>query len=98
MGCFVQISFFECVLTRLAARVPPPLDEIPDQDTPFGKLHALASAALNRRAVDYHLQLSILLKGARGIGKVTVAGWVAQRLGIHLLEVCHPKSSCAEVN
>ena len=58
-----------------------------NEETPYGKLLALASAALNRRAVEYHLQLSILLKGARGVGKATVAGWVAQQLGIHLLEV-----------
>lgn len=67
--------------------MPPPADLIPNQDTPFGKLLALSSAALNRRAVDYHLQLSILLQGARGVGKATVASWVAQRLGIHLFEV-----------
>lgn len=40
-----------------------------------------------RRAADYDLHLSILLKGARGVGKFTVASWVAQRLGMHLLEV-----------
>lgn len=40
-----------------------------------------------RHAVDYELHLSVLLKGVRGIGKFTVATWVAQRLGMHLLEV-----------
>jgi peroxin-6 len=40
-----------------------------------------------RHAMDYGLHLSVLLKGARGIGKFTVATWVAQRLGMHLLEV-----------
>lgn len=73
---------------RAAQKVPPPADLIPNQDTPFGKLLALSSASLNRRAVDYHLQLSILLQGARGAGKATIASWVAQRLGIHLFEVC----------
>ena len=68
-------------------KVPPPTGLTPNQDTPFGKLLALSSAALNRRAVDYHLQLSILLQGSRGVGKATVASWVAQRLGIHLFEV-----------
>ena len=55
--------------------------------SPFGKLYALSSAAMARRAVVYGLHFSILLKGARGVGKFTVASWVAQRLGIHLLEV-----------
>ena len=72
---------------QAAQKVPPPMDSIPSQDTPFGKLLALSAAALSRRAVDYHLQLSILLQGSRGVGKATVAGWVAQRLGIHLFEV-----------
>ena len=75
--------------SNTAQRVLPPEDVIPDQDTAFGKLLALASAALNRRAVDYHLQLSILLQGPRGCGKATTATWVAQRLGIHLLEVVY---------
>lgn len=38
--------------------------------------------------MDYELHLSVLLKGARGIGKFTVAAWVAQSLGMHLFEVC----------
>ena len=56
-------------------------------ETSFGKLFALSSATLARRAVDYDLHLSILLKGTRGIGKFTIATWVAQRLGMHHLEV-----------
>lgn len=53
---------------------------------------ALCSATLLRDAVDYHLHLSVLLKGTRGTGKFTTACWVAQRMGMHLLEVtfvCH---------
>ena len=38
-------------------------------------------------AVDYDLRLSVLLKGARGVGKQTTTRWVAQKAGIHLLEV-----------
>ncbi|KIM80937.1 hypothetical protein PILCRDRAFT_72673 [Piloderma croceum F 1598] len=56
-------------------------------ESSFGKLLALSSATLARGAVDYDLHLSILLKGARGIGKFTVATWVAQRLGMHHLEI-----------
>ncbi|KAH9951413.1 AAA-domain-containing protein [Amylocystis lapponica] len=57
------------------------------EDSAYGKLLALSSAALTRHAVDYQLQLSILLQGPKGVGKYTVASWVAQRLGIHLYEV-----------
>ncbi|KAH9890705.1 AAA-domain-containing protein [Cubamyces lactineus] len=101
LGCWVDPSATRMVQTgiehsrvpnmaqylSITQRIPPPEETIPDQDTAFGKLLALASAALNRRAVDYHLQLSILLQGPRGCGKATTAAWVAQRLGIHLLEV-----------
>ncbi|RPD65775.1 AAA-domain-containing protein [Lentinus tigrinus ALCF2SS1-7] len=101
LGCWIDTAVTRMVQTgiehsRIPAMAqylgtayvfPPPVDTVPDQDTPFGKLLALSSAALNRRAVDYHLQLSILLQGPRGVGKATIAGWVAQQLGIHLLEV-----------
>ena len=106
LGCWIDPSITRMVQTGIEhsripdagtyfglGRVSPPTEALLAQETPFGKLLALASAALNRRAVDYHLQLSILLKGARGIGKATVASWVAQRLGIHLLEVCHQSVS-----
>ncbi|KAJ3851183.1 AAA-domain-containing protein [Lentinula lateritia] len=51
------------------------------------KLHSISSVVLERRAVDYNLQLSMLLKGARGIGKYTAASQVARNLGMHILEV-----------
>ncbi|KAI1788454.1 AAA-domain-containing protein [Ganoderma leucocontextum] len=100
-GCWVDTAVSRMVQTGVehsrvpdmggylstAQKVPPPADLIPNRDTPFGKLLALSSAALNRGAVDYHLQLSIMLQGSRGVGKATVASWVAQRLGIHLFEV-----------
>lgn len=56
-------------------------------DRPFNKLLALSSATMARRAIDYDLHTSILLKGARGIGKFTAATWVARQLGLHVLEV-----------
>lgn len=55
--------------------------------SPFEKLVAISSAATTQRALDYKLDFSVLLKGARGAGKFTTACWVAQRLGMHLLEV-----------
>ncbi|KAJ4501694.1 P-loop containing nucleoside triphosphate hydrolase protein [Lentinula lateritia] len=51
------------------------------------KLHSISSVVLERRAVDYNLQLSVLLKGARGIGKYTAASQIARNLGMHILEV-----------
>lgn len=47
----------------------------------------MTSAAFSQRAVDYDLHLSFLLNGGRGIGKFTVASWVAESLGLHLFEV-----------
>ena len=57
-------------------------------DSAYGKLTALTAAALRPNAVEYQLQLSILLKGPKGSGKFTTASWVTQHLGIHLFEVC----------
>ncbi|KII88818.1 hypothetical protein PLICRDRAFT_42057 [Plicaturopsis crispa FD-325 SS-3] len=74
----------EALYTSLI-RMPSP--SLLSPGSAFEKLLSLCSAALVQRAVDYKLHLSILLKGARGIGKFTVASWVAQRLGMHLLEV-----------
>ncbi|KAJ4480455.1 P-loop containing nucleoside triphosphate hydrolase protein [Lentinula edodes] len=51
------------------------------------KLHSISSVVLERRAVDYNLQLSVLLKGARGVGKYTATSQVARNLGMHILEV-----------
>lgn len=60
------------------------VDELP---TMLSKLHALVSAAFSLSAAEYRLQLSILLHGARGTGKMTAVTNVAQRLGVHILEV-----------
>lgn len=56
-------------------------------DSAHGKLHALALAALSKDAIHYRLQLSILLQGPTGVGKLTTARSVARELGLHLLEV-----------
>ncbi|KAF7295187.1 AAA domain-containing protein [Mycena indigotica] len=55
--------------------------------SPFSKLSTLCSATLLRDAVDYNLNVSILLKGVSGIGKYTTARWVAETLGIHFMEI-----------
>jgi len=56
-------------------------------ESPFGKVLSLCSAALAQSAANYKLQLSVLLQGARGIGKFTCARWVARYLGMNILEV-----------
>ncbi|KAI0693875.1 P-loop containing nucleoside triphosphate hydrolase protein [Cytidiella melzeri] len=53
----------------------------------YEKLLAFTSAALTRNAVEFELQVNIILKGARGTGKMTAASQVARKLGLHLLEV-----------
>ncbi|KAL1722738.1 P-loop containing nucleoside triphosphate hydrolase protein [Schizophyllum commune] len=55
--------------------------------SPFGQLLDVVSVIHSRRAVDLDLNLSILLKGSRGCGKQTTVSWIAQRMGMHLMEV-----------
>ena len=84
---------------RLATGIPG-IPSMPDSHllgphSAFGKLLALSSAALLPHAVDYNLNLLILLRGSRGVGKFTVANWVAQHLGLHVFEVnLFPSDSC----
>lgn len=42
---------------------------------------------MTKWALDCHLDLTLLLKGQHGVGKFTTVSWVAQTLGIHLLEL-----------
>ncbi|KIJ27843.1 hypothetical protein M422DRAFT_235875 [Sphaerobolus stellatus SS14] len=58
-----------------------------DPTRPITKLRDLAEAAMQPSAVEYGLQLSVLLRGSRGIGKLTNAAWVARSLGVHLYEI-----------
>ncbi|TFK42849.1 P-loop containing nucleoside triphosphate hydrolase protein [Crucibulum laeve] len=55
--------------------------------SPFMKIIELTSAGLAKNAMDYNLNLSILLKGTRGCGKFTTVSWAAERLGLHIFEV-----------
>ncbi|KAL1674956.1 P-loop containing nucleoside triphosphate hydrolase protein [Schizophyllum commune] len=55
--------------------------------SPYGQLLDVMSIIHSRRAVDLDLNLSILLKGSRGCGKQTTVSWIAQRMGMHLMEV-----------
>nr|QBH67442.1 putative PEX6-peroxisomal assembly protein [Ustilago esculenta] len=55
--------------------------------SPYATLSSLLSATLQSNAIRFGLHLSVLLKGARGCGKKTVARWVAKAAGVQLVEL-----------
>ncbi|KAF9433760.1 peroxisomal assembly protein [Entomortierella beljakovae] len=80
------------------SRVPPKLKRsarnpsIPALDDPtapgaFSQLYQLVSSGLHPFSSKLGLNCTVLLHGARGIGKKTVIDWVADLAGIHLMEV-----------
>ncbi|KAF9086780.1 peroxisomal assembly protein [Mortierella sp. AD031] len=80
------------------SRVPPKLKrnarspEIPaldDASAPkaFSQLYQLVSSGLHPFSSKLGLNCTVLLHGARGIGKKTVIEWVADLAGIHVMEV-----------
>ncbi|KAF9107306.1 peroxisomal assembly protein [Mortierella sp. AM989] len=80
------------------SRVPPKLKRIarspaiPALDDPsapaaFSQLYQLVSSGLHPFSSKLGLNCTVLLHGARGIGKKTVVDWVSDLAGIHLMEV-----------
>ncbi|KAF9214951.1 peroxisomal assembly protein [Podila verticillata] len=80
------------------SRVPPKLKRharspvIPSLDDPsaplaFSQLYQLVSSGLHPFSSKLGLNCTVLLHGARGIGKKTVVDWVADLSGIHIMEV-----------
>ncbi|CAK5264057.1 unnamed protein product [Mycena citricolor] len=68
------------------------LNGLPDtrllqQSSAYANLLSVCSASMHVSAADLRLDLSLLLQGSRGTGKFTTACWVAETLGMHLLEV-----------
>ena len=55
--------------------------------SPYAMLSSLLTATLQSNASRFGLHLSVLLKGARGCGKKTVARWVAKAAGVQLVEL-----------
>ncbi|SJX66187.1 related to PEX6-peroxisomal assembly protein [Sporisorium reilianum f. sp. reilianum] len=55
--------------------------------SPYATLSSLLTATLQSNASRFGLHLSVLLKGARGCGKKTVARWVAKAAGVQLVEL-----------
>ncbi|KAF9581438.1 peroxisomal assembly protein [Lunasporangiospora selenospora] len=70
------------------ARSPaiPALDD-PSAPLPFSQLYQLVSSGLHPFSSKLGLNCTVLLHGARGIGKKAVVEWVADLAGIHLMEV-----------
>jgi Holliday junction resolvasome RuvABC ATP-dependent DNA helicase subunit len=57
----------------------------------YARLKSLAEATLSSFGREANLLLlSILIHGQRGVGKKTIAEWVATRLGLHYFEVAPP--------
>ncbi|KAG0096415.1 peroxisomal assembly protein [Podila epicladia] len=80
------------------SRIPPKLKRharspvIPSLDDPsaplaFSQLYQLVSSGLHPFSSKLGLNCTVLLHGARGIGKKTVVDWVADLAGIHIMEV-----------
>ncbi|CAO3571607.1 unnamed protein product [Mortierella alpina] len=70
------------------ARSPatPALDD-PTAPLAFSQLYQLVSSGLHPFSSKLGLNCTVLLHGARGIGKKTVVDWVADLAGIHIMEV-----------
>ncbi|KAK3815653.1 MAG: P-loop containing nucleoside triphosphate hydrolase protein [Linnemannia gamsii] len=80
------------------SRVPPKLKRnvrspaipaLDDASAPkaFSQLYQLVSSGLHPFSSKLGLNCTVLLHGARGIGKKTVIDWVADMAGIHVMEV-----------
>lgn len=81
------VDVFLLIVDEGFASAPLDLTPAANGNTPVARILDLVSAAFLPNAVQYDLRLSVLLKGARGIGKQTAARWAAQETGIHLIEV-----------
>lgn len=68
----------------IATRQQSPLTS---KASPYATVRSLLSATLQENAGRFGLHLSVLLKGARGSGKKTLARWVARSAGVQLVEI-----------
>jgi len=53
----------------------------------YQKLQDLLKATMRKDSGNLGIHLSVLLKGARGSGKKTLVKWLAEKSGVHLVEV-----------
>lgn len=85
-------SYFECdpsspraLLSYLTSTLPP--SPVLAASSPYAKLRSLISASLSRISLDCNLDTTFLVKGNRGVGKFTTVNWVAESLGVGVMEV-----------
>lgn len=64
------------------------------KDSTFDRLLKLLKAVLRKDSKDFGLHLSVVLKGARGSGKATLIKWLAEKAGVHLIEVSCSQAQC----
>ena len=74
-------------LTNDTPRCPPPDTPLTSDASVYGRFVRLVRAALSPSAQHLGVHLAVLLQGAPGAGKRMVTRWVAQRTGVHLLEL-----------
>jgi peroxin-6 len=75
--------------TRIKIARSPAIPPLDDASAPkaFAQLYQLVSSGLHPFSSKLGLNCTVLLHGARGIGKKTVIDWVADLAGIHVMEV-----------
>ncbi|KAG0197197.1 peroxisomal assembly protein [Mortierella sp. GBA30] len=74
-------------LKRSARSAAIPALNDPSAPLAFSQLYQLVSSGLHPFSSKLGLNCTVLLYGARGIGKKTVVDWVADLAGIHVMEV-----------
>ncbi|EIW85301.1 AAA-domain-containing protein [Coniophora puteana RWD-64-598 SS2] len=86
-------------------RIPDVLDYLgtghlaSEVNTIYCQILQFANASTAGGSTDFGLDFSILLKGARGIGKFSIVAKVAQHLGLHLFEInCFDVVADSDVN
>jgi SpoVK/Ycf46/Vps4 family AAA+-type ATPase len=68
--------------------LPIPSDDSLERMSGYTRLKLLAETTLSPFGREANLNLlSILIHGQRGVGKKTIAEWVAAKLGLHFFEV-----------
>ncbi|CAL1703853.1 unnamed protein product [Somion occarium] len=92
LGCWVNPTVTRIMQEGIEhARAPPLVDAknqlVGDTMSPFSTLYHLTAAALSKKAADFHLPLTVLLEGGRGVGKLTQVSMIAKSMGLHVLEV-----------
>lgn len=70
------------MLLTTSARHPVPYDR-----NATGRLRDLLSSCVSHSSFASAVQLSILVKGARGSGKKALIAWIADEVGLNVVQV-----------